>query len=515
MQPTAHLHALRGRPAQLVLGSLLTVLVTVGIVLAFNWPFTEAKFIRDLEHFSSCEVRVQRFHEIYLPHPGYIAEGVTFFRRSNGRAVEMSSVRKLECIASWAPIIFFQHRVSNFRLEGLHVLIPAPVPAAIPFYPSMKSRTTLTTLTADGAVLDIAARHPGGRPLRFEFHKLVLGEVKKDKSISLETMLHIPLPPGDLRVRARFGPLVKGRLGETPLWGSYDLERADLENTKAIGGMVNSDGSFRGKLAQCDVRGKVRIDDFEVKRTRHPVTLYGRFNTTLNALKGDVAIRSTQVHFLRTELQAVGAIHTIAHENGKTQSIEVTSDKARIEDLLRLFTAANTPALRGPISLRANITVPPGPQDFLRKLQLNGTFKIPQAEFLHANSRKSVNKLSNRARGHKSKDDENAGEDIPSRLNAQVAVKNGTATLSDANFGTWGAAASGGGTYNLLTQEINLRGKLAIEASLSKAAGGLKSILLIPLDPLFKKGNAGAVLPFHVTGTYSHPAFHVSLAGRK
>jgi hypothetical protein len=146
---------------------------------------------------------------------------------------------------------------------------------------------------------------------------------------------------------------------------------------------------------------------------------------------------------------------------------------------------------------------------------LNGAFKIPEAEFLHSKTQTSVNKLSNRARGHKPKDEEVTAEQIPSSFDAQVAVKNGTATLSHAEFRTLGAAASGEGTYNLLTQQIDLRGKLAIQASLSKAAGGFKSLFLIPLNPFFKKGNAGAVLPIHVTGTYSHPAFRISLTGRK
>lgn len=501
--------------AKVFVACLLALVATIGIVLAFNWPFTEAKLIRDLEHFSSSEVKVRRFRETYLPHPGYVAEGLTFLRHSNGSSIEMASVKRLQSRASWISLVLLQHRLSNLQIEGLHVFIPAPVPAAMPFYPGMKDKTTVTTLTADGTVLDIAPRNPGGRALRFDFRKLLLGEVKKEKSISLDTVLHVPVPPGDLSVRGRFGPLTKGQIGRTPVWGSFDLERADLGETKTIGGMLNSDGSFQGTLEQCRVAGKVRIDDFEIHDIRHPVKLYGNFDTTLNGVHGDVSIRAAQVHFLKTDLQASGMIRTIGGEQGKTEVIKVTSGKARIEDLLRLFTKSDPPALRGPIDLQANIILPPGSEKFLKKLQLNGAFKIPEAEFLHSKTQTSVNKLSNRARGHKPKDEEVTAEQIPSSFDAQVAVKNGTATLSHAEFRTLGAAASGEGTYNLLTQQIDLRGKLAIQASLSKAAGGFKSLFLIPLNPFFKKGNAGAVLPIHVTGTYSHPAFRISLAGRK
>jgi hypothetical protein len=50
-----------------------------------------------------------------------------------------------------------------------------------------------------------------------------------------------------------------------------------------------------------------------------------------------------------------------------------------------------------------------------------------------------------------------------------------------------------------------------MDASLSKAASGVKSLLLIPLDPFFKKRGAGAVVPVRVMGTYSHPRFKASL----
>lgn len=495
--------------------SLLAISVVIGIVLAFNWPFTRTEFVRSMEHFSSCEVKVRRFQHRYFPHPGYVAEDVVFQRRSNGRAIEMASVKKIDCLASWAALMTFTHRVNTFRIEGLHVSIPAPVPAAMPFYPSMKERTTVTTLIADGAVLEIAPRRPDGRPVRFDFTKLRLGEVKKEKSISLDTMLHNPEPPGEIAVRGRFGPFEKGHLASMPLSGSFDLIRADLGHTQAISGMLTSHGSFQGLLSRCDVRGNARVDGFAIKKVRHPMQLDGNFDTTVDGLHGDVSIHSTKVRFLRTELQASGGIRTAKGEEGKTESLDITGTHARLEDLLRLFAKSDPPAVSGPIQFHAKVLLPPRPEKFLRKLQLKGGFQISEAEFLHTRTQQKVDKLSERARGRKVEKDAPAEDTVRSSLGAQVDLRNGTAMLSDATFKTHGATASGQGTYNLLTEEINLRGKLAIEASLSKAAGGIKSVLLIPLDPFFKKEHAGAVLPIHVGGTYSHPSFRVSLTGSK
>jgi hypothetical protein len=96
-------------------------------------------------------------------------------------------------------------------------------------------------------------------------------------------------------------------------------------------------------------------------------------------------------------------------------------------------------------------------------------------------------------------------------LKGNVKLRDGIATLSAALFAVPGDIARGTGTYDVTTQVIDLRGDLAMHASLSKAAGGFKSVLLIPLDPLFKKNGAGSVLPVRISGTYSHPMFKASL----
>jgi hypothetical protein len=490
--------------------------VVIAVVLASNWPFTKTKIIQNLEHFSSCEVQVSRFDRTYIPHPGYVADGVKFIRRSNGRPVQMAFVTRIQASASWAALVTFTHRLRLLQIEGLHVFIPSPVPRAIPFYPEMKDETTVSVLTAHGTILDISPREGGGSPSRFAFRTLQLKEVKKEKSISLDTTLRIPTPPGELAVRANFGPFQTGRLPKMPLSGSYELKNTDLGSTQALGGLLASNGSFRGILSRCRVHGAVRIHNFEVKKVHHPVDLDGDFDTEVDGMHGDLNVTSTSVGFLGTKLVASGKIQTAPDKRGKTESFTVASEHARVENLLSMFSTADPPAMRGPITLNTNIVLPPGPRRFLEKVQMDGSFKISNAKFLHARTQANVDKLSNRARGKKVKKNElPEDEDMPSSLEAAVQVQDGIATLSDAKFKTPGASAAGYGTYNLLTQRIDLRGKLAMEARLSKTAAGFKSVLLLPLDPFFKKDGAGAVLPIHATGTYSHPSFRVSLKGEK
>jgi hypothetical protein len=131
---------------------------------------------------------------------------------------------------------------------------------------------------------------------------------------------------------------------------------------------------------------------------------------------------------------------------------------------------------------------------------------------LRSADRVKVDELSARARGNKARIKSKSGpERVYEDLKGHFRLRDGIATLSSALFAVPGAVARGSGTYDVTTEAIDLRGRLAMHVTLSKAAGGLKSALLIPLDPLFQKNGAGVVLPVRIGGTYSHPVFKMSL----
>jgi hypothetical protein len=60
-----------------------------------------------------------------------------------------------------------------------------------------------------------------------------------------------------------------------------------------------------------------------------------------------------------------------------------------------------------------------------------------------------------------------------------------------------------------------LRGTFATEASPSRDAGGIDSVLLKPLDPLFEKKPAGGVVPVGIGETYSNPSYGLALKAKK
>jgi hypothetical protein len=67
------------------------------------------------------------------------------------------------------------------------------------------------------------------------------------------------------------------------------------------------------------------------------------------------------------------------------------------------------------------------------------------------------------------------------------------------------------GTYNLITEKIDLHGTLRTEASPSKTTSGVKALMLKVLNPFFKKTPVGYVMPVKITGTYEHPLFGLDL----
>ena len=511
---TRHVHT--GRYLILTGIVVLVVLCGDGLLLALKWPFTNKETITSLEHFSSSRVRIGNFRKTFFPRPGYIAENVSFVREAGGGTVQLASVQQLSCFATWAAVVSLTHRIDEMRFSGLHVFVPAQVPPAMHLHPSETFETTVTRLTADGAILDMAPRHIGGHLLRFVFPKLTVGNLAKKKALTLNTVVQNPEPPGNLAVIGNVGPFDASKVGDTRLAGSFDLTHADLNQFGTIGGLLTANGTFKGILRKAEVRARALIPNFEVVSSHHEVGVTVDLESVVDGVKGNVSIQSLQAHFLHTELDAHGSIGSKPGEQGKTLALDLASQHARVEDLLRLFVTADKPPLDGPIEFSTKVTLPPGNDKFLKRVRLAGRFEIDRAKFASESTQQKVDQLSERARGKGKKGDEATKEaPVVADLKSDATVRNGTAFLSHALFQVPGAVARGEGTYNLVTQTVDLHGTLAMQATLSKAAGGAKSLFLLPLDPFFKKKHAGAVIPIQITGRYPNPSFRMSLTGKK
>ena len=310
---------------------------------------------------------------------------------------------------------------------------------------------------------------------------------------------------GKVEVTGLVGPLRLKHLDSTKLDGRFRITDLNLGSYRQIAGTVSGDGHFTGELGRTDIAGHVTIPDFAVTRSHHRENLAAEYHASVNGLSGDVGIISSSVTLFQTKLIAHG---TIAGKKGKTISLDVTTADGRIQDLLHVFVKSDPAPLEGTLDLRAHVVVPPEKSSFMQRVRIDGDFQIDHAMFTHPATEMRLNDLSVRASGRKGQGTE---KQVSAEMASHVLLRQEVATLTRAVFTVPGAVASGGGTYNLEDEVLNLKGKVAMHATLSQAETGVKSVLVVPLDPFFKKGNAGAVLPIQITGTYSHPKFKLRL----
>jgi AsmA-like protein len=500
----------------------LAILLAIDIcILVVKWPFERNRATESLEHFASSELQIGQFHKIFFPHPGYVAENLRFTRRSPSGTVQLAVARRIECKGTWWAMISLTHHIKELQIEGLRVWLPSPVPAPMRMHPSLKEETSVTRIIASGTTLDVLS-HPGDTtPLHLAFGQLLFTEVEKNKPTGFQLDLHIPQPDGDLSAQGRFGPLQAGHLGEMPVGATFHLRKANLGCWKAVAGVLSADGSMSGKFASIQVLGTTTTPDFEVTSSHHSVGMTTEFAAAVDGQHGNVTLRSVKAHFLHTTVTARGTISGGTGQEGKTGKFELETSRARVEDLLRLFVTADRPPAVGDIALHAGALLPPGKQEFLRRLRLDGSFELRDSQFTRSTTQYKMDQLSERAHSKTERKEQTPGrtiEDPPNvgaRVKADVSVRNAIASLSHISFDVPAAIAHGGGTFDLLTHAIDFQGKLAMHATLSQAAGGFKSIFLLPLNPLFKKGNAGAVVPFTMTGTYGHPTIHLALRNKR
>jgi len=495
--------------------SALAALISTGaMILVVKWPFSQESVIDSIHEIIPGNVRMASFRNRIFPHPGCDAYGVILSRPSDGPdQPPLVTVQKISIEARYSDLFVRPGFVARILLNGLQVRVP-PRGAGSDSTGQPggeRTKTRVGEIVADGAVLEIA-RRGDSPPLKFEIHSLVLTSVTRDKPFSYQLALTNAIPPGEVTSAGSLGPWTGDDVGNAPVSGSYRFGEANLAVFPGISGTLFSEGQFDGHLSQIAARGSIGIPDFQVDRSNHTVPVRARYTATVNAINGDIFLRKVETSFLQTNIVASGDIAAHAGERGKITSLHFEAHEGRIEDVLRLFVQARKPPMEGVTSFRADILIMPEGRPFLREINLKGDWEIGDGSFNHAHTRTRVNDLSKRARGS-AESDKNADnhDNVTSELDSQVVLRNGVATLTNLSFRIPGALARMNGTYNLFNSKIDFHGTLKTQAELSETQRGLKSLLLKPLNPLFKNKRAGAEVPVEMTGSYDDPHFGLDL----
>ena len=500
------------RSSKIIVSAGLAVallLIATIVFVDWHWPFRRNAVLQELEKASQSRVAVDRFHATYFPRPGCVLENVRFQHNPAAGSPPLITTQRLRIESSLSGL--FAKRLRRIRAEGLHLLIPPR--GSEHFQTPERSRFQIEDLIADGAILEVASRSVDKPPLKFSFHNFVLSNIGSKGPAAFHANFSNPQPPGEITTSGKFGPWNSDDVAKTAVSGEYLFQQADLGVFRGIAGQLSSSGNFSGTLSRMEVQGVTDSPRFTVTSSSHQVQLRTQFHAVVNGENGDTFLQRVVATFWKTTVSSEANVAGVAGQLGKTASVELTAKDGRIQDLLLLFIRSQRAPLSGTVSFHARVSIPPGKRPFFEKVQLHGDFGIDAASFTKPETQQGVNHLSEGASGDKTpnKTEKETQQNELSDLKGHVVLKDGTAKFSNLSFSVPGAWAQMQGTYNLLTEKIDLHGSLRTDSELSKTTHGMKTLLLKVLQPLFKKKRAGYAMPVRITGTYDHPSFGLDL----
>lgn len=480
------------RPVIVLVSTIFIALIACGITLiAARWPFTRGAAANALGEAFASRVEFGTFRQTWFPHPGFDARNVTLIP-IKGAAAGYARTVNLHVEAGWLGLL--RHRVRRMTADGINVWVRALGEGA---FAGHVGSSVIEQAELRNAVLQIGHE----KRERLEFGDVDLRNVGHGREVTFRIAVAIPLPSGGLELRGKLGPLGYGQLPATPLNGSYQLTRADLHVFEGFAGILSSKGTYSGVLQQLRLAGEADVPQFSVIESGHPHHLTAQFQAVVNGTNGDTVLPDIHAAFDNTSLEA--AVARIEGEPAKSVSLHIGSGRGRIQDLMLLFIKAPQAPMLGPIEFRAQVALPPGQRPFNQRVSLTGDFGIFGAGFSKRTTQAGADELSARAEGQPRE----VPERVLSDLAGHVELRNGVATFSSLSFHVPGATANLSGTFNIVSERIDLHGKLATQAELSKTKTGITSFFLKLLDPVFKRRRAGAVIPVSITGTYDHPSF--------
>ena len=464
------------------------------------------------------EVSIESLEGRIFPRVSVSGRGVVIRHKGRTDVPPLINVAEFEIRGSLRDLMQQPRRVGEVRLRGLRVQISPgdddeekaertedEKRADVRNY----QRVIIERFEAPDTVITLIPKKPGKAPKVFTVHHLVMESLGINQTIPYIATLTNPVPKGEIETSGTFGPWNVASPARTPITGKYSFANANLDTIEGLAGVLSSTGEFRGPINRIEVQGTTDTPKFQVDAGGLPVPLKTRFSAVVDGSDGDTFLQQVDASFLDTSMTARGAVIGLEGVQGRRIVVDVDMQKGRIEDLLRLAVQSEQPILRGAARLQAKLVIPPEKKKVIDKLQLNGEFVLSQAKFTDASVQTKLVGLSRRGRGM-SKEEEVG--DVLSNLRGRFAVQNAAARFSSLTFSVPGAAVELAGRYGLRDETIAFKGKLKMQATLSKVAGGgVKGFFLKPFDRIFREKGSGMVLPIKIEGTRKNPKFGLDM----
>lgn len=427
----------------------------------------------------------------------------------------MLSVDSFSFRTSIHDLVLLRAHLAHVEVDGMELHVPPdrrellPKPAGSN---RLKVHLTVGEIHCARAKLVLETARPGREPLEFDIQDLVLRDAD-GRGMTYVAQLINPKPVGDVHAVGHFGPWQGADPRTTLLDGDYSFDHADLSTIHGIGGTLSSTGHFYGELGNITIDGTTQTPDFSLDISDHPVPLETRFHAIVDGTSGDTTLAPVRATLLHSEFTAAGTVVNIRGQ-GHDISLDVNMPDGRIEDLLQLGMKTEPPLMRGAVTMRAKLHIPPGKERVAQKLGLAGHLTIQNVEFNNAGWQDRVDGLSLRAQG-KPKEAKAAGSDRQANVASQMAVAfsldHALMTVSALQYQIPGAQVNLDGIYSLDGNVFEFKGHVRTDATASQMVTGWKSALLRPFDPLFKRNGAGLELPIAISGTKGDVKFGLAL----
>ncbi len=480
-----------------------------GVIRQRTEAYLSARFKSDVT-FKSFSVSLR--HGV-----GVTVTGLTLRYRGRNGSPPLIQIRRANFETSWTGMLRTKIHVSRVRLDGLQIRTPPRAPGAKPYFGAAdenlakKYPVVIDDILADNAVLTPLPKDPTKTPRPFFIHRVELHHFEFDKPSRFEATLTNPVPRGEIACEGTFGPWIADEPSATPVNATFTFDHADLGTLKGISGTLSSRGNFHGPLDELQVTGETDTPNFALRTSSGPVALHTDYSAVVDGTNGDVILNNVTATFANTTLVVRGKVVDLTPLRGRTIELDAATQKGRIEDLLRLAVRTDKPAMKGNARMKVKIDIPEKNEDLLERMRLDGQFTVSDGLFTNAKIQGRVNTLSHKAQGEPRLGAEGRQT---SGLRGAFRMADGVVRFSRLEFGVQGAKLATAGTYNMDTGQLDFRGKLRLEASVSQTTTGIKSVLLKAVDPFFRGKNGGTVLPIKITGTKDMPNYSLDLFNR-
>ena len=489
--------------------------VCVRLVIARAQPILRAWVIETLSTRFKSHVELAEFH-VWIAN-GLHAEGkgLEIYGATDPNPTEpgfqpLLTIRDFRFQTALQSLFREPVRVDTIYVDGLIMNIPPKSDRrqlSTLRRSSGKMRIAVDRIVCVDTKLIINTAKPGKEPLDFDIKDLRMKDIGPGQPLRFDATLVNPKPIGDIHSTGQFGPLNEESPRDSAVAGDYSFTNADLGTLKGIGGILSSTGHYAGTLGRIEVEGHTDTPDFRINISGHRVPLHTDFHAIVDGTDGDTYLDPVRATVLHSSFTAKGKIVRVNKPHGHDIELDIVLGHARIEDLLTLGVKTVPPIMTGAVAMKTRLSLPPGEGDVANRLNLAGTFHVPEGHFTNVKVQSRIDSFSLRSQGRSKMAQEHVEADVPSDLQGTFTLRQGVLSFSFLHFLIPGTHADMKGEYSLDGNTFDFHGTLKLDAKLSQITTGWKSILLKPVDPFFEKHGAGTEVPFKITGTRNEPHF--------